>query len=94
MYFYNDSVSLICQVVCLTLSGERLMYTLRSLTFKAMLRQEIAWFENKKNSTGALTVRLASDASRAKGVSILTCLHCKNKNRLVFFNYRVVTLAA
>ena len=48
------------------------MYTLRSITFKAMLRQEIAWFENKKNSTGALTVRLASDASCAKGVSILT----------------------
>ena len=47
------------------------MYTLRSITFKAMLRQEIAWFENKKNSTGALTVRLASDASCAKGVSIL-----------------------
>ena len=63
--------SLICQVMCLTLSGERLMYTLRSITFKAMLRQEIAWFENKKNSTGALTVRLASDASCAKGVSIL-----------------------
>ena len=62
--------SLICQVMCLTLSGERLMYTLRSITFKAMLRQEIAWFENKKNSTGALTVRLASDASCAKGVSV------------------------
>ena len=54
----------------MTLSGERLMYTLRSLTFKAMLRQEMAWFEDKRNSTGALTARLASDASRAKGVNV------------------------
>ena len=35
-----------------------------------MLRQEIAWFDQKANSTGALATRLASDASEVKGVSI------------------------
>ena len=34
-----------------------------------MLRQEIAWFDQKVNSTGALATRLASDASAVKGVS-------------------------
>ena len=33
-----------------------------------MLRQEIAWFDQKANSTGALAIRLASDASKVKGV--------------------------
>ena len=33
-----------------------------------MLRQEIAWFDQKANSTGALATRLASDASEVKGV--------------------------
>ena len=34
-----------------------------------MLRQEIGWFDDEQNSTGALTTRLASDASRVQGVS-------------------------
>jgi hypothetical protein len=34
-----------------------------------MLRQEIAWFDQKANSTGALATRLASDASAVKEVS-------------------------
>ena len=34
-----------------------------------MLRQEISWFDQKVNSTGALVARLASDASAVKGVS-------------------------
>lgn len=29
----------------------------------------MAWFDNSKNSTGALTTRLANDASQVKGVS-------------------------
>jgi hypothetical protein len=41
---------------------------MRYLSFKAMLRQEIAWFDQKANSTGALATRLASDASEVKGV--------------------------
>lgn len=29
----------------------------------------MGWFDNPKNSTGALTTRLANDASQVKGVS-------------------------
>jgi len=29
----------------------------------------MAWFDDPKNSTGALTTRLANDASQVKGVS-------------------------
>ena len=52
----------------LSVAGERLTKRLRCLSFEAMLRQEIAWFDKKSNSTGALTTRLASDASEVKGV--------------------------
>ena len=33
-----------------------------------MLRQEIGWHDDEKNSTGALTTRLANDASQVQGV--------------------------
>ncbi|XP_078519646.1 ATP-binding cassette sub-family B member 5-like isoform X4 [Lissotriton helveticus] len=45
-------------------SGEVLTMRLRRMAFKAMLHQEIAWFDDKNNSTGALTTRLATDASQ------------------------------
>ncbi|CAN2389829.1 phosphatidylcholine-translocating ATPase activity [Pristimantis euphronides] len=44
-------------------SGEVLTMRLRQMAFKSMLRQEISWYDDKKNSTGALTTRLATDAS-------------------------------
>jgi ATP-binding cassette subfamily B (MDR/TAP) protein 1 len=34
-----------------------------------MLRQEIGWYDEEKNSTGALTTRLANDAGQVKEVS-------------------------
>ena len=52
----------------LAVAGERLTKRLRYLSFKAILRQDIAWFDQKTNSTGALAARLASDASEVKGV--------------------------
>lgn len=52
-------------------SGERLTSRLRKLTFAAMLRQEMGWFDNEKNSVGALCSRLSADASAVQGVS--TC---------------------
>jgi len=30
--------------------------------------QDISWFDDKKNATGALTTRLATDASQVQGV--------------------------
>lgn len=30
--------------------------------------QDVSWFDNPKNTTGALTTRLANDAAQVKGV--------------------------
>ena len=51
------------------MSGENLTSRLRSLSFRAMLRQEMGWFDEERNSTGALTTRLANDAGQVQGVS-------------------------
>lgn len=56
------------QGYCFGYSGESLTSRLRRLVFKAMLRQDISFFDNHKNSTGALTTRLATDASQVHGV--------------------------
>lgn len=50
-------------------SGELLTRRLRRLGFQAMLGQEIGWFDDHRNSPGALTTRLATDASQVQGVS-------------------------
>ncbi|XP_061089920.1 bile salt export pump [Conger conger] len=50
-------------------SGELLTRTLRKLGFQAMLRQEVGWFDNPMNSPGALTTRLATDASMVQGAT-------------------------
>ncbi|XP_057614397.1 multidrug resistance protein 2 isoform X2 [Chionomys nivalis] len=48
-------------------AGEILTKRLRYNVFKSMLRQDMSWFDDHKNSTGALTTRLASDAADVKG---------------------------
>nr|XP_006812790.1 PREDICTED: multidrug resistance protein 1-like [Saccoglossus kowalevskii] len=58
-------------------SGEKLTLRMRSKSFKAILRQDIGWFDDPRHNTGALTTRLATDASNIKnatGVRIGTIL--------------------
>ncbi|CAF3856155.1 unnamed protein product [Rotaria sp. Silwood1] len=50
-------------------SGENLTKRLRSEAFRAILRQEINYFEQPKHSTGVLCTRLATEASATQGVS-------------------------
>ncbi|XP_060052278.1 phosphatidylcholine translocator ABCB4 isoform X3 [Erinaceus europaeus] len=50
-------------------AGEILTTRLRSMAFKAMLRQDMSWFDDHKNSTGALSTRLATDASQVQGAT-------------------------
>ncbi len=50
-------------------SGEALTKRLRSKAFHALLRQEIAYFDNPKNNTGALCTRLATEASAVQGAT-------------------------
>lgn len=37
--------------------------------FDAMLRMEIAWFDDSSNGTGSLCARLSGDAAAVQGVS-------------------------
>nr|XP_020769402.1 phosphatidylcholine translocator ABCB4 [Odocoileus virginianus texanus] len=39
------------------------------MAFKVMLRQDMSWFDDHKNSTGALSTRLAMDASQVQGAT-------------------------
>ena len=51
-------------------SGEYLTMRIRGLAFKSYLRQEIGYFDEHKNNVGAVTTRLATDASAVQGVSL------------------------
>eukprot|EP00727_Mastigamoeba_balamuthi_P004750 m51a1_g14273 putative multidrug resistance protein 1 (1370) ;mRNA; r:344850-349837 len=57
------------QFSCIEVSGERLTKYMRYESFKAMLRQEIAYFDDKRHMTGILTTRLATDATLLHGIT-------------------------
>ncbi|NXS57451.1 MDR1 protein, partial [Brachypteracias leptosomus] len=50
-------------------SGEMLTMRLRSLSFRALLQQEVGWYDDQKNAVGVLLTRLATDASQVKGAT-------------------------
>lgn len=56
------------QVGMLGVSGERLTRRMRAQAFRALLRQEMGFFDRKENSVGALSAKLASEASLVKGI--------------------------
>jgi len=49
--------------------GERLSRRIRADLFRAMLRQDITWFEDDKNSLGVLTSNLSTDVKYVRLVS-------------------------
>ena len=50
-------------------SGESLTKRLRTKAFDSLLRQDIAYFDDTENNTGALCTRLATEASAVQGAS-------------------------
>ncbi|XP_040601442.1 bile salt export pump isoform X2 [Mesocricetus auratus] len=50
-------------------SGELLTKRIRKFGFKAMLGQDIGWFDDLRNNPGVLTTRLATDASQVQGAA-------------------------
>jgi ABC-type multidrug transport system fused ATPase/permease subunit len=50
-------------------SGEALTMRMRKLTFSAILRQEMGYFDSETNSIGTLITRLSTDASSLKGMT-------------------------
>nr|CAB3219617.1 multidrug resistance protein 1A-like [Phallusia mammillata] len=57
----------ILQATSFAKSGEELTMRLRNRGFRAVLRQEMGYYDDHRNSTGALTTRLATDASKVQG---------------------------
>ncbi|CDZ97501.1 p-loop containing nucleoside triphosphate hydrolase protein [Phaffia rhodozyma] len=50
-------------------ASEGLTGKIRSMSFKAILRSDIAWFDEEKNSTGALTSSLSDNAQKVNGLA-------------------------
>uniref|UniRef100_W8B7Y6 ABC-type xenobiotic transporter n=1 Tax=Ceratitis capitata TaxID=7213 RepID=W8B7Y6_CERCA len=57
------------QIFCFGIAGERLTERLRGLMFETILKQEVAWFDDKSNSTGSLCAKLSGDASAVQGAT-------------------------
>eukprot|EP01135_Chromosphaera_perkinsii_P011481 Nk52_evm6s2415 gene=Nk52_evmTU6s2415 len=55
------------RVYYLTLAGAYLTNRLRELTFDRIITMDIAWFDESENASGALTAKLATDASLVEG---------------------------
>eukprot|EP00741_Cyanophora_paradoxa_P024733 tig00000293_g23877.t1 len=64
----------LAKIACFGIVGEDLTYRLRLGTFRSILRQEIAWFDEEKNSARvlklrAVTTNLQTDASLVQGAT-------------------------
>ena len=57
------------QLSCFMTSSERLTRRLRSLTFEALMKQEVGFFDDERNGTGVLTSKLAVDATKVEGLT-------------------------
>ncbi|CAF4236476.1 unnamed protein product, partial [Rotaria sordida] len=51
------------------ISGETLTQRLRAKIFRTLLQQEVAYFDQPENNTGALCTRLATEASDVQGAT-------------------------
>uniref|UniRef100_A0A8C7RJF4 ATP-binding cassette, sub-family B (MDR/TAP), member 4 n=1 Tax=Oncorhynchus mykiss TaxID=8022 RepID=A0A8C7RJF4_ONCMY len=67
--FFAVIFSKIIAGFCFGKAGEILTMKLRLMAFKAMMRQELGWYDSHKNSVGALTTRLATDAAQVQGAT-------------------------
>lgn len=50
------------------IAGESLTMRLRRDMFRAMLKQEMGWYDLKQNGVGALCAKLSNDAAHVQGV--------------------------
>lgn len=57
------------QIFMFGIAGESLTMRLRGDSFRAMLRQEMGWYDRKDNGVGALCARLSGEAAHVQGVS-------------------------
>lgn len=71
------------QTYMFTTAGVKMTTRLRKRAFGTIVSQDIAYFDDEKNSVGALCSRLASDCSNVQGVS----LEMVWKMNVLFTNY-------
>ncbi|XP_077296429.1 multidrug resistance protein homolog 49-like [Arctopsyche grandis] len=57
------------QIYVFSVSGAKLTSRLRSMSFEALLKQEMGWYDDTNNSIGALGVRLSSDCGAIQGAT-------------------------
>jgi ABC-type multidrug transport system fused ATPase/permease subunit len=57
------------QLGMLGICGEKLTQRMRILCFRALLRQDIGYFDEAENSVGALSSKLATEATLVKGIT-------------------------
>jgi len=57
------------QSFAFSVAGESLTSRLRGLSFQAILKQEIGFFDDEKNSVGSLCARLSGDAASVQGAT-------------------------
>nr|CAH7755523.1 unnamed protein product [Callosobruchus chinensis] len=62
-------VTMFTQMFSFGFAGERLTLRIRRKTFHAMLRQEMAWYDKKQHSVGALCAKLSGDAASVQGAA-------------------------
>ncbi|WVZ69174.1 hypothetical protein U9M48_018005 [Paspalum notatum var. saurae] len=55
-------ISIPAEYFLFAIAGGKLIERIRTLLFQSILRQEVAWFDNASNSSGALGTRLSVDA--------------------------------
>ncbi|CAF1024549.1 unnamed protein product [Rotaria sp. Silwood1] len=59
----NSEIVKMNEYTAFAISGSKLTQRIRSKAFSCLLRQEVAYFDRPENSSGAICVRLSSDAS-------------------------------
>ena len=62
-------VTVAAQGLVFSYAGSKLVERVRRMMFEAMLQQDIGWFDEEKNSTGALCSRLSSSAEAVSGAT-------------------------
>ncbi|ELP88188.1 bile salt export pump, putative [Entamoeba invadens IP1] len=50
-------------------AGEKMLTRMRRNFYKAIIRQDVSWFDRKENMVGAVTTRLSADPTTVKGIS-------------------------
>lgn len=72
MLAFVQMVAYLSQGIAFALCSEKLVRRIRNRAFRAMLRQDISFFDREENSTGALTSFLSTETTHMSGISGVT----------------------